>query len=200
MEKLDNPTACSSSLCGGLTRRSFAARLVALLAGIGVPVVGLARTRSEEAPGEQEISHSAEAIHMEVSFNATPARVYDALTDAKQFNKVVLLSAAMKSMGLAGKPVEMSREAGSAFSAFGGYVTGRQIELVPGQRIVQVWRAGAWDAGVYSIAKFELSADGKGTKLVFDHTGFPQGDAGHLLEGWKGNYWEPLEKFLTQSQ
>ena len=135
---------------------------------------------------------------MEVIFNASPSKVYDALTDAKQFNKVVQLSAAMKTMGLSAKPAEVSREAGGAFAAFGGYVTGRQIELVPGLRIVQAWRAGSWAPGAYSIARFELSAQGSGTKLVFDHTGFPQGAADHLLEGWKDNYWEPLGKFLAQ--
>jgi hypothetical protein len=35
-----------------------------------------------------------------------------------------------------------------------------------------------------------------GTKIVFDHAGFPRGKAEHLAEGWKMNYWEPLEKFL----
>jgi hypothetical protein len=94
-------------------------------------------------------------------------------------------------------PAEISREAGGAFSLFGGYITGRQIELVPNLRIVQAWRAGGWDPGHYSIAKFELVEQGSGTKIVFDHTGFPIGQAEHLAEGWKGNYWEPLEKFLT---
>ncbi len=44
-----------------------------------------------------EISHTCESIHQEVVFKASRKRVYEALTDAKQFNKVVLLSAAMQS-------------------------------------------------------------------------------------------------------
>jgi activator of HSP90 ATPase len=94
---------------------------------------------------------------------------------------------------------EIAREAGGAFSAFGGYVTGRQIELVSNERIVQAWRAGSWDPGSYSIARFELTEQGADTKLVFDHTGFPAGEAQHLAEGWKGNYWEPLAKFLAST-
>ena len=96
-----------------------------------------------------------------------------------------------------GKPTEISREAGSAFALFGGYITGRQIELVPNARIVQAWRVGNWDPGAYSIAKFELADQGSGTKIVFDHTGFPKGAAEHLAAGWKSNYWEPLGKFLA---
>ena len=57
--------------------------------------------------------------------------------------------------------------------------------------------AGRLGAGVYSIVRFELRKEGTGTRLVFDHTGFPVGQAEHLAAGWKGNYWEPLEKFLA---
>jgi len=39
------------------------------------------------------------------------------------------------------------RSAGEAFSAFDGHVTGRQIELVPGERIVQAWSFGCYRAG-----------------------------------------------------
>lgn len=186
---------------GVASRRQFAARVATLLCGLGVARTAVASPRlafSTSSPAPEEISHSAEAIHQEVTFNATPARVYAALTDAKQFDKVVQLSAAAKSMALPNKPVEISRELGGAFYAFGGYISGRQIELVSGQRIVQAWRAASWPAGAYSIARFELAADGGHTKLVFDHTGFPQGDADHLLTGWNGNYWEPLAKFLAQ--
>ena len=148
----------------------------------------------------EDISHSCEIIHQEVIFKASRKRVYEALTDAKQFDKVVKLSAAMQSgMITRNKPAEISREAGGAFSLFGGYIVGRQIELMPGERIVQAWRAGSWNSGIYSIAKFELTEQGAGTKLVFDHTGFPNGEGPHLVEGWNGNYWEPLAKSLASA-
>ena len=79
---------------------------------------------------------------------------------------------------------------------FGGYITGRQIELVPDELIVQAWRVGSWGRGVYSIAKFELIAQGSGTQIVFDHTSFPKGEAEHLASGWQEHYWDPLLKFM----
>jgi len=152
------------------------------------------------AAGEEEILRAEEAIHQEPVFKASRKRVYEALTDVNQFGKVVQLSAAMQSGGMktGAAPVAISREAGGAFAAFGGYVTGRQIELVANERIVQAWRAGSWDAGSYSIAKFVLVEQGSETKVVFDHRGFPKGQAEHLAEGWRVNYWEPLAKFLGQ--
>jgi len=154
---------------------------------------------STQARAREEISHNAEAIHDEVVFKATRKRVYEALTDGAQFHKVVLLSkAATTGMVPIKSPAEISRDAGGTFALFGGYVTGRNIELIPGERIVQAWRNGSWNPGIYSIVKFELTEDAAGTKLIFDHTGFPIGDAQHLAEGWKSNYWEPLAKFLAQ--
>jgi uncharacterized protein YndB with AHSA1/START domain len=168
----------------------------------GAAALGLlaAGAGSVRAAGEEGILRAEEAIHQEPVFKASRKRVYEALTDANQFAKVVELSAAMKSGGMktGAAPLTISREAGGTFAAFGGYISGRQIELVPNERIVQVWRAGSWDPGSYSIAKFVLGESGGGTKIVFDHTGFPKGQAEHLAEGWRVNYWEPLAKVLEK--
>jgi activator of HSP90 ATPase len=147
---------------------------------------------------EEEISAAAESIHQEVVFKASRKRVYEALIDAKQFDKVTQLSGAMQSgTSLGTKPTEISPEVGGAFSLFGGHIVGRHVELVPNERIVQAWRVVNWDPGVYSIAKFQLVEQGSGTKIVFDHAGFPKGKGEHLAAGWKANYWAPLEKFLA---
>ena len=146
-----------------------------------------------------DVSSACEIIHQEVVFKASRKRVYEALTDAKQFNKVVMLSGAVQSgMVSKDKPVDVSTEVGGAFSAFGGHIMGRHVELIPHERIVQAWRTAGWGPGQYSIARFELTEQGSGTKLFFDHTGFPQGQGAHLAEGWRTNYWEPLEKYFAQ--
>jgi len=153
---------------------------------------------SARAGTEEKISHTAECIHQETLFKASRKRVYGALTDDKQFDKVMRLSAAMQSgMALGNSPTAISREVGGPFTLYGGHILGRHIELVPNERIVQAWRVATWSPGVYSIAKFELLEQGSDTKLVFDHAGFPFGQAQHLAEGWKSNYWEPLAKFLA---
>ncbi len=87
---------------------------------------------------------------------------------------------------------------GGAFTLFGGYITGVQIELARDERIVQAWHEKAWGAGEFSIARFQLRDEGAGTRLVFDHRGFPQGAGPHLAVGWYGNYWDPLKAFLAR--
>jgi activator of HSP90 ATPase len=163
-----------------------------------VAIGGLAITsRDSFAATDSGLSHNAEAIHQETVFKASPQRLYNALLDANQFQKVELLSGAMKGTDLEAKPAMISREPGGAFSIFGDYIVGRQLELVPNQRIVQAWRETSWDPGIFSVVRFQLDPQGAGTKLVFDHTGFPVGNGEHLAIGWKAHYWEPLEKFLA---
>ena len=169
-----------------------------LLASGSVAAGMIIKPRSASAQSA-DISRTAEAIHQEVSFTSNRKRVYEALTETRRFDRVVQLSGVMQSAALAQmkRPTEISHQAGGAFSAFGGYITGRQIELVPLQLIVQAWRVGNWDKGVYSIARFALMDHGAGTNLQFDHTGFPVGQAEHLAAGWKEHYWEPLQKYLS---
>jgi activator of HSP90 ATPase len=146
------------------------------------------------------VSHTEESIHQEVVFKSDRKRVYEALIMTRQFDAVTQLSAAMQSAGMSKmqKATDISPHPGGAFALFGGYITGRQIELVPNELIVQAWRVGSWDRGIYSIARFGLTEEGAGTKIVFDHTGFPKGQAEHLAAGWRANYWDPLEKFLRR--
>lgn len=156
---------------------------------------------SVSAAVDDEISRTAESIHQEQVFEASPGRVYAALTDGQQFDQVAKLSVAMQSgMAPATKTTMISRVPGGAFSLFGGYITGRNVELVPNKRIVQAWRPISWAPGIYSIAKFEITEQGAGTKMVFDHTGFPHGTAQHLALGWHESYWNPLVLFLAKKR
>lgn len=125
-------------------------------------------------------------IHHEIDFNASPQRIYEALLDAKQFTV------------FSGKHAEINREVGGAFSLFDGHIVGRNVELIPNKRIVQAWRTNDWPEGIYSIVRFELTPQGSGTHIVFDHVGFPEGLHDHLAEGWNGHYWQPLKKYFNE--
>lgn len=179
-----------------LSRRNFSIVLGACASAL---LLGESAFGKTIPGGEEEISHSCETIHQTVLFKASRKRVYETLTDEKQFDKVVKLSAAVAQAGmsLGNKPTQIAGEVGGAFTLFGGHIVGRHVELAPGERIVQAWRVATWETGVYSIARFQLVEEGSGTKLVFDHAGFPQGLGQHLAEGWKGSYWEPMQKVLA---
>jgi len=165
------------------------------LAIVGV----IARPSPMLAESNAEVSRSEESIHQERTFAADRTRVYAALTVEEQFDRIVQLSGVMKADANAKMqhPTQLSPHVGGTFALFDGYIVGRQLELVPKELIVQAWRVLNWPRGVYSIARFELSDQAGGTKIMFDHTGFPKGAGEHLASGWQEHYWDPLTKVLA---
>ncbi len=124
-------------------------------------------------------------IHQEVDFKASAKRIYEALLNDKEHGEFT------------GAPAKISGDVGGAFSCHGGMVVGRNVELIPNKRIVQAWRIGDWDEGVYSIVRIELKEQGSQTRLILDHTGLPEGKGEHLEGGWHKMYWEPLRSYLA---
>lgn len=187
-----------------VSRRAIALGLAALPAGISTPLPGWGASSTVDtstAPAVDGVTRTSESIHQEITFKADRRAVYAALTDSKQFDAITRLSDALALVTAPNaKPTSIGRTVGGAFTLFGGYITGRNLELVRDQRLVQAWRVGNWDPGDYSIAKFVLIANGPETKLVFDHRAFPQGAGAHLASGWHTHYWQPLAKFLSQGQ
>src|SRR5471032_1288834 len=163
-----------------LSRRQFASTLAA-----AAPALLAARNAFAAKPAVEKISHSAEAIHQEVVFKVSSQRVFEAMMDEKQFS------------ALTGAPATISRDLGGALSLFGGRISARNLELEPGQRIVQAWRSESWKPHLFSVVRFELAAEGADTRLSLDHTGFPAGEARSLAGGWENHYWDTLEKYFA---
>ncbi|MFZ0233197.1 MAG: SRPBCC family protein [Candidatus Acidiferrales bacterium] len=152
---------------------------------VGCELWGMTPQQTLQEKPATAANQARTSLHQESDQKASPQRIYEVLLDAKQF------------AACTGMPAEIDPKAGGAFSMFGGMIVGRNVELVPNQRIVQAWRPTHWDPGVYSIVRFELKAQGPGTLVVLDHTGFPEGEFDHLDLGWRSHYWEPLKKYLV---
>lgn len=168
-----------------MTRRSA-------IAGAAITMSGaLAGGKMRAATGQmaqmpaKPSNRNRTSLHQEWQIPAAPARVYAVLLDEKQFARMTAL------------PAEIDAKAGGAFSLFQGQIVGRNVELVPDVRVVQAWRPTHWDAGVYSIVRFELKAQGTGTMVMLDHTGFPEGEYDSLNFGWTNHYAQPLAKFFS---
>ncbi len=125
-------------------------------------------------------------IRQTVTFKAPPQTIYDALMDSKKHARFT------------GGPAKISRKVGGAFSAHGGYIQGENIELTPGKKIVQTWRAIDWKAGEESTVTYAFETAGKGTRLKFIHRNVPAKHAESVKKGWKTYYWIPLKKMLGE--
>jgi activator of HSP90 ATPase len=148
-----------------------------------VSLAGLAAWPAVAMGGDAEDKFTQ--LHQENDFKTTPARIYELLLDAKLFAAIT------------GEPAEIRPEAGAAFSLFGARILGRNIELSPGERIVQAWKPGYWRPGIYSLVKFELKRKGAVTMVALDHWGFVEGKFKDFSSGWEEHYWGPIRKYLA---
>ena len=182
-----------------ISRRSLAFGLAVLPVGLAIAAEKPPAPKAKGSAAADGLSYTAEAIRQQVTLDASPQRVYQALTSTKDFDMITRLSDGAALLNAAGaKPTSISTELGGPFTLFGGYITGRHLEMLPNERLVQAWRAGSWNPGDYSVAAFHLTAEGGKTKLSFEHRGFPNGNGISLAPGWRVHYWEPLAKFLAQ--
>jgi uncharacterized protein YndB with AHSA1/START domain len=160
-----------------------------LEAGRGNPYGSPADRARREAEG-RPMEPARTFIHQEALVAAPPQRVFELLTSGNLFGAAT------------GMPAELTAREGDSFSAFGGRIEGRQIELVPGERVVQAWRFGSahpspWEPGVYSTVRFALAPAGDGTRLVIDHTGIPGEWIEHISSGYPAFYQEPIVKYFA---
>jgi activator of HSP90 ATPase len=185
-----------------VSRRTMVCALAAMSTGFCPPARASAESSATDGKVSRQdgLTRMSEAIHQEIIFKAARSKVFEALMNSHQFDAITRLSDAATLLTAANaKPTAISQEVGGSFTLFGGYVTGRNVEIVPDERLVQVWRAGSWPQGCHSIVRFVLTANDTETRLALDHRGFPDGQGVHLAPGWHSHYWEPMTKFLALS-
>lgn len=127
-------------------------------------------------------------IHQTVEFKASPMDVYSAIMDAE------------KHAQFTGAEATIEDTVGAEFSVHNGYITGKNLELEPGKKIVQTWKARdeAWPDDHYSTVMFEFSESSDGTVLEFTHTDVPEAKAESIEQGWYDHYWNPMKEMLEQ--
>ena len=125
-------------------------------------------------------------IDLEVTIpGAAPEQVYELLTNGATFGDVT------------GQPGKGGGAAGAYFSLFDGWLEGRQVELVPNERISQAWRFTDWEPGIYSMVLFTLTHEGDGTKMIVHQEGVPADMHEHVRTNWRGFYFEPFVKHFA---
>jgi len=99
---------------------------------------------------------------------------------------------------MTGSKANMSNEVGSNVSAWGGYITGRNLELVPGERIVQSWRTAQFvEEHEDSIITVTLEETENGTLLTLVHSNVPDDQMSYEQGGWEQHYFRPMKKYFA---
>lgn len=117
--------------------------------------------------------------------NTTAKALYDLYMDAKKHSMVT------------GAPAKISAKEGSKYSAHGGYITGKNRQLVKDKLIVQSWRAEDWNQeDIDSTFIIFLETKGKDVIVHVTHSNVPEGQMKSLKSGWNDYYWKPWKKYL----
>jgi len=98
---------------------------------------------------------------------------------------------------MTGSEAIMSDEVGDEVAAWDGYISGRNLELVPGERIVQSWRTSEFtDAHEDSIITVTLEEVADGTLLTLVHSKVPEDQKSYEEGGWQVHYFEPMKDYF----
>ena len=126
------------------------------------------------------------SISFEVStvLSAPPSEIYDAWLSSEGHT------------AMTGSPASASSKVGEAFEAWDGYITGENLTLEPGRRIVQSWRTTEFTADeqdsrldILLVPAFEQ------TRLVLRHSNLPEHGA-QYEQGWEDAYFTPMKSYF----
>jgi activator of HSP90 ATPase len=125
-------------------------------------------------------------IQQSVRFRISPQALYDLYFDSEKHSRST------------GAPAKISGKVGGKFTAFGKQLEGRNLFLVPGKQIVQLWRASHWKKEDWSILVLNFSRVAGGAQIDLVHIGVPSYDHKGVRQGWPKYYWRPWKKFLSK--
>jgi len=130
-----------------------------------------------------------ETVKVSAVLPASPKRVYQAWMSSQEHGKFT-----------GGKAVIDPRKGGN-FTAWDGYIQGKNLELQPGRKIVQSWRTAEFPSrSPDSRIEVLLERSGKGTKVTIIHTSIPDGQGEGYRKGWTDYYFKPMKDYFGKNK
>lgn len=99
-----------------------------------------------------------------------------------------------------GQPAKTSPSEGGKFSAWGGYITGTNVEIFPYKKIVQKWRTTEFaDSDEDSLVELFFTFKDDHTLITITHTNIPEGQGEGYKKGWKEYYFSHMKKYFDSN-
>lgn len=115
---------------------------------------------------------------------AGPEEIYSAWVDSEAHS------------AMTGGRAEVSNVVGESFTAWNGYITGKNLLLEPGKRIRQTWRTSEFAASdPDSIIEVRFEPVEGGTLVTIYHTNLPD-HGNQYKQGWRDAYFEPMKSYF----
>lgn len=125
-----------------------------------------------------------ESLELRHIFKVKPSEIYVAWLDSVQHSNMT------------GGLAECSDKIGGTFTAWDGYIEGKNIELKANEEIIQSWRTsefGENDENSKLIIRLKESENG--TELILNHSNIPEGQT-QYKKGWLEHYFTPMENYF----
>lgn len=127
-----------------------------------------------------------ESITVRFSIHASAKAIYDAWLDSA------------KHSAMTGSPAIASRQIGGKFSAWEGYITGTNLLLLEGKKIVQSWRSSEFPEEAADSVLSVLLIEREGiTEVELEHKDIPRGQGVQYQSGWIEFYANPMQKYFS---
>ena len=125
-----------------------------------------------------------EAFEISEIFPATPQAIYQAWLSSEGHTQMT------------GSQAQASDQVGSSFSAWEGYISGKNLELETDRRIIQAWRTtGFQPIDTDSLLEVILEPKGEGTLVTIRHSNLPA-DGMQYKQGWIEFYFQPMQAYF----
>ena len=146
------------------------------------------KSRAKKTAGRIE-ARKTKTIKQKEFIRVTPVEIYDALLNQE------------KHTAFTGAKATCDRRVGGKFTAWDGYISGKNIRLENGRRIVKEWKTTEWPEGYPpSLLEFTLTPKGGGTEVIMTQKQVPASQVENYRQGWIDYYWTPLKKFFHQKE
>jgi uncharacterized protein YndB with AHSA1/START domain len=128
-----------------------------------------------------------ESFRVSTVFPVSARRLYDAWLDADEH------------AGFTGGAASVDARVGGKHTAWDGYIQGKILDLVDGQRIVQSWRTAEFPkAAPDSRIEVLLREVATGTEIAIVHIDIPEGQGARYQSGWVENYFDPMRDYFAR--
>ena len=121
---------------------------------------------------------------IEEVFNVSSEKLYNAWLSSAEHT------------AMTGGEAECSDKVGDSFTAWDGYISGKNLELIPNSKIVQSWRTTEFDdLDEDSKLVIEFQVVPNGTRIIINHSNIPEGQSDYN-KGWIEHYFQPMKEYF----
>ena len=118
--------------------------------------------------------------------HVTPEQIYGALLSSKEHSEIT------------GAKAACNARVGAKFTAWDGYISGKNVEPTKGKKIVQEWQTSEWPEGYGpSILEISFKKIGSDTEVSLVQSKVPASQAKDYDKGWHDFYWNPMKEYFS---